>query len=725
MRQYRSTPDWLQRSFFLSTRRFLILLPAALSLILLQSYLWVPTYDEQARGNPGRLEEFINASIGDASILNPILSADSASSEINDLVFEGLIDRDENLHFRGRVAESWAVSEEAYFVVNADFRMPDTANPDAESIAARIRSLQARPMDLPAEVQAALDNITAVSIVPARTETIRRKLPAVAGREAVDLEVQVSAPDRIKLSLREVDQDIFTHLTAILGKEYFSSFRPDQHVQAYPAITDKDLNVLAAELLPATEHNPVIEFRLRPGVKFHDGHPVTAEDVRFTYAAIMDPKNLSPRVADYEPVKEVQVIDSLTVRIVYKRLHSPAVGSWVMGILPEHLLNAHALQKEALAAGKDPADFSMRQSEFNRRPVGCGAFVFDEWKSDQYITLRRFPEFFEGAPNYKRYIYRIMPDLLTQEMEFYAGTIDSYGVQPYQVARLANDPRFQHFSGTSYAFSYIGYNLRRKPFDDPRVRKALSMAINVDSIIAFVIYGQGERTTGPFLKQTEYYNRAIAPVPYDPEGALKLLEEAGWRLSTEGHLEKDGRRLQFTLITNSGNDIRKSILAIAQDAWKQIGIDVRTDLVEWSVFIKERINKLDFDAVVLGWSMGIDPDLYQIWHSSQSGPHQLNFVGYRNPLADELIIRIRQEYNLDRKIELCHRLHAIIAAEQPYTFLYVGKWTAVLDQRIVIREADAEGQPLYRKIRPTRTGNYMFYFNKWIKLPDAIHFEKE
>jgi ABC-type transport system substrate-binding protein len=482
---------------------------------------------------------------------------------------------------------------------------------------------------------------------------------------------------------------------------------------------------LAAELLPATEHNPIIEFRLRSGVKFHDGQEVTAKDVKFTYEAIMDPKNLSPRVSDYEPVKDIQVMDSRSVRVVYKRLYSPAVGTWAMGLLPEHLLNEEKLRQEALRSGKDPAAFSMRQSEFNRQPVGCGAFIFREWKSDQYIALDRFPEFFEGAPNYKRYMYRIIPDLLTQEMEFYAGTIDSYGVQPYQVARLSDDPRFQHFSGTSYAYSYIGYNMRRAPFDDPRVRRALAMAINVDSIIDFVLYQQGERTTGPFLKQTEYYNHAIAPVPYDPEGALKLLAEAGWQRNADGRLEKNGRKLQFTLITNSGNDIRKSILAIAQDAWKQIGIDVRTDLVEWSVFIKERINKLDFDAVVLGWSMGIDPDLYQIWHSSQSGPQRLNFVGYHNPEADDLIIRIRQEYDLDRKVALSRRLHAIIADDQPYTFLYLSKWTAVLDKRIVIRATDPEGGYRYRPIQPTPTGNYMFHFNRWIKLAERPQFSNE
>jgi ABC-type transport system substrate-binding protein len=307
-------------------------------------------------------------------------------------------------------------------------------------------------------------------------------------------------------------------------------------------------------------------------------------------------------------------------------------------------------------------------------------------------------------------------------MEFYAGTIDSYGVQPHQVKRLKDDPNFQSFSGTSFGFSYIGYNMRREPFDDRRVRQALSMAVDVDKIIEYVLYNQGERITGPFPKQTDFYNPEIEPVPYDPQGALNLLAEAGWTRNAQGWLEKNGKRMQFKLITNNGNDIRKAILAIAQDSWKQIGIDVRTDLVEWAVFIQERVNKLDFDALVLGWSMGIDPDLYQIWHSSQTGYNQLNFVGFKNKEADRLIIKIRQEYNHEQLVEYCHRLHEIIASEQPYTFLFVSRWTAILDRRIVIKEFDDQANIVYRKITPTQTGNYTFYFNKWIKLAQAPEF---
>jgi ABC-type transport system substrate-binding protein len=137
------------------------------------------------------------------------------------------------------------------------------------------------------------------------------------------------------------------------------------------------------------------------------------------------------------------------------------------------------------------------------------------------------------------------------------------------------------------------------------------------------------------------------------------------------------------------------------------------------------VDKADFDALVLGWSMGIEPDLFQIWHSSQTNPYQLNFVGFKNLEADDLIVKIRQEYDHERQVTYCHQLHEIIAREQPYTFLYVSKWTALLDKRIVIQEKDTSGKVVYKKITPTKTGNYMFYFNKWVKLSETPVFSAE
>ncbi|MFO7553892.1 MAG: ABC transporter substrate-binding protein [Desulfobacterales bacterium] len=706
----------------MTVRRFLIFAPILLIFVLLQSYFWVPTYEQQTKGNPARLTEYISGSIGDASLLNPILSADSSSSSINDLVFEGLIDRDEELRFRGRLAESWKIFEEAFLYVNPSSTLPELGKADPHTLANFLKHVKETAQVTDPDLRNSLNRITDISVVPSKVFTVLKSIKDSKTGKEQTIEIRVTAPPRLKLVLNTVDQDLFQNLTHLLGKDYFESFHGKDYMKSDSPLTEEQWAAYVRDLMPATEHNPILLFHLKPGVKFHDGHMVDADDVRFTYEAIMNPKNLSPRIADYEPVKTVEVIDPLTVKIVYKRLYSPAIGTWGMGILPEHLLNTNALEKEARRLGKDPNTMSIRQSSFNRNPIGCGPFKFRTWKSDQYIILDRFDDYWEGPPNYQRYVYRIIPDILTQEMEFYAGTIDSYDVQPHQVKRLEKDPRFQNFSGITFGYTYIGYNARRKPFDDPRVRRAVGMAIDVDKIIKYVLYGQGELITGPFVKQTDYYNHTINPLPYDPEGALKLLESAGWKPNKAGKLEKNDKPFKFTLITNSGNDLRKAILSIVQDAWKQIGIDVHTDLLEWSVFIQERVNKADFDALILGWQMGIEPDLYQIWHSSQTDPYQLNFVGFKNKEADDLIIKIRQEYNYNRQVEYCHNLHDIIAGEQPYTFLYVGKWTAVLDKRIVIKTVDDTGGIRYEKITPTKTGNFSFYFNKWIKLSHAPHF---
>jgi ABC-type transport system substrate-binding protein len=707
----------------MTIRKVLIFAPILVICFLLQSYFWVPTYEEQSRGNPDRLSEYITASIGDASLLNPILSADSASSDIENLVFEGLIDYDQDLRFRGRLAKSWEIYEEAFFYINEDASIPQIGRLDAEGIVKFLQRVK-KEAGIP-QVKASLDNIREISILPASESTVTRQEETPKGAKSPQINIRVRAPARIRLVLEKVDQFLFESLSAYLGKDYFKTFNAKKYLRFTPEVDPNKQAQYERDVLPATEHNPMIVFHLRPAVKFHDGHAFESQDVKFTYDAIMNPKNISPRLSDFEPVKDVEAVDPLTVRIAYKRLYSPALGTWAMGILPEHLLNDGVLKREAVQSGKDPEQFSMRDSRFNRHPIGCGPFVFKEWKSDQFVSLDRYKGYWEGPPNYRQYLYRIIPDLLTQEMEFYAGTVDAYAVPPHQVARLNQDPRYQSFSGLSFGYTYIGYNLRREPFNDRRVRAALGMAIDVNKIIQYVLFGQGERMTGPFPKQTDYYDQSVKPIPYDPQGALKLLEEAGWKRNRDGWLEKNGKRLQFTLITNSGNDLRKAILTIAQDEWKKIGIDVRTDILEWAVFIQERVNKADFDALILGWSMGIEPDLYQIWHSSQTNPFQLNFVGFKNEEADDLITKIRQEYSHERQVAYCHQLHQLIAQEQPYTFLYVSKWTAVLDKRIVIQETNAEGKVAYKKITPTKTGNYMFYFNKWVKLQETPVFRQE
>jgi ABC-type transport system substrate-binding protein len=526
-------------------------------------------------------------------------------------------------------------------------------------------------------------------------------------------------PERIAFSLGEVDQDFFTRLKPILGEDYFDGFPYEKHLMTASSGLLEKLRPQFNAILPVGEHNPVILFKLRRGVRFHDGHEFDAGDVKFTYEAIMNPKNLSPRTSDFEPIKEIQIVDSHTVRVVYKRLYSPAIYSWTMGILPEHLLNDRALDQEMSRKGLSEearATFGMRESDFNRRPIGTGPFRFVEWQTDEFIHLQRNGAYWDGPPEYSDYYFRIVPDLLTQEVEFRTGAIDYYSAQPHQVARYKEDPSYQSFSSLGFGYSYIGYNNRNPLFVDPRVRRALGMAVNVNEIITYLLYGEGKQVTGPYPQNTEWYDPEVKPIPYDPQGARRLLEEAGWKINRDGWLEKDGKIFEFNLITNSGNPIRKNIMTIVQNAWQKIGVKCNTQYFEWAVFLKDFINTGSFDATILGWSMGIDPDIYQIFHSSQAGPQQLNFVGYNNPKADALILRIRQEYDRTRQQALTHELHRVIAEDQPYTFLFVGLATRVLDKKIVIVERTPDGKERYVKIYPTTSGNITYYFNKWRKL---------
>ena len=710
----------------MTIKRLLLIIPFVITVFLLQSYFWVPTYEKQAAGNPNRLVTYIEGSIGDAKILNPILNADVSSSTIVNHVFEGLLDLDENLNLRGRLATNWTITEKAYLLVNQQSRFPDGRGVTGKELLRRIRRSLSE-----GTLPELSKHLISIRLLPPqqRRDVVSLLIRKKSGEPLIQkLQVLINIPARIEFILDQVDQDLFKRLTFIIGEHYLDHFPYDRYIVSSSEVSPElqvKLRQKYSEILPVSEHNPHILFHLRRDVKFHDGHEFDARDVQFTYEAIMDPKNLSPRTPDFEPIKRVEILDEHTVQVVYKRLYSPAINAWTMGILPEHLLNQDAMNKEIAErelSEEAKKNFGMRDSRFNRHPIGTSRFLFVEWQGDEFIHLRRFDDYWDRPAEYQEYYMRIIPDLLTQEMEFLSGAVDYYGTLPHQVARYKNDPKYQSFSSLGFGYTYIGYNNRKPLFAEAKVRQALGMAINVGDFLKYLLYGEGERITGPYPKNTEWYDQSIEPLPYDPAGALEILEELGWRENAKGWLEKDGKIFEFNLITNSGNPIRKNVMTIAQNAWKKIGIKCNTQYFEWAVFLKDFVNTAKFDAVVLGWSMGIDPDLFQLWHSSQAGPQQLNFIGYNNPRADDLIVRIRQEYSRDRQRDLAHQLHWLIHEDQPYTFLYAPLGTRVLDKKIVIVEKDEEGKERYEKIYPTKTGNEMFHFHKWRKLEFTPNF---
>jgi len=294
---------------------------------------------------------------------------------------------------------------------------------------------------------------------------------------------------------------------------------------------------------------------------------------------------------------------------------------------------------------------------------------------------------------------------------------------PHQAERYRHDPNYQVVANKEGWYTYIGYNMRREPFKDPRVRRALGMAIDVDSLIKYVLSGEGSRATGPYYTNTPFNDPSVKPLPYDPAGALALLAQAGWHKNARGILEKDGKPLAFTLVTNAGNVQRKATMTIAQEAWRKIGVDCKVQAFEWTVFLEEFANKDNFDALVFGW-VGADttPDRYQIWHSSQADPYELNFVGYKSDEADDLIIKIREAYDVDEQISLAHRLHRVIAADQPYTFLYEPLQPKVFDKRIAIVDKQPDGREHIEQITTPPSGDVLHFFNKWRKLSSVPEF---
>lgn len=451
---------------------------------------------------------------------------------------------------------------------------------------------------------------------------------------------------------------------------------------------------------------PEITFFLKKGILWHDGKEFTAHDVKFTYEKIMDPKTNTVRRSSYELVKKAEALDPYTFRVTYRQPFSPGLESWGMGIVPKHLL-----EKE-----------DINTTSFNRLPKGTGPFRFVEWVSDEKIVLEANPRYFEGKPHLDRIIYRIIPEISLSEMEIFTRGIDYSGVFPNQFRRMNRVPFLKTYSQPSLGYTYIGYNLKNDLFRDRRIRLAITHAINREEIVQYVLYGLGTVASGPFPNHLWYSNPNVKPFSFDPPKARALLAEAGWKdTDGDGILDKEGKPFRFKLITNSGNDTRKDVGVLVQRQLREVGIDVNFELYEWSVFLKNFINAKHFDACILGWGLSVDPDAYEIWHSSQI-EKGFNFVSYQNPELDRLWEDGRREYDLEKRKQIYWRIHQLIAEDQPYTFLYVPLGISALQKKFSLLEEDTTGKKTLREIRMEKAG-LLYDLIKWT-VPKEIVLER-
>jgi peptide/nickel transport system substrate-binding protein len=430
---------------------------------------------------------------------------------------------------------------------------------------------------------------------------------------------------------------------------------------------DKDYNwePQMAESWQFSKDCLTLTFKLRKNVKWHDGKPFTGDDVLFTYKTMMNPKTPTAYKNDFEPIKDVQVPDPYTVRVAYSQPFAKALMGWGQTILPKHLLEKYV------------EDGKLREAPQVLKPVGTGPYRFQEWKTGEKVVLVANKDYFmEGRPYLGRIVYRIIPSQATVFLELTARGVDMSRLTAVQYARQTDYPAFKkdynkyRFSDNRY--TYLGFNLKDPRFADKRVRQAFAYAINKQELIDGVLLGLGQIATGPLRPGTWAHTDKVKRYPYDPAKAKQLLADAGWKdRNGDGILRnKEGQPFAFTIRTNQGNDERKKAAEIIQQRLKEIGVQTDIQTIEWAAFLKEYIRQKRFEAIVLGWGTTSDPDQYAIWHSSQSGPEQLNSISYANPEVDALLEKGRATCHQSERVAVYQRIQEILAEDQPYVFLY-------------------------------------------------------
>ncbi len=451
--------------------------------------------------------------------------------------------------------------------------------------------------------------------------------------------------------------------SAIAGNIFNSLLKYDKNL---------DLTGELAKSWDISSDQRTITFHLKPQLKWADNQPLTSDDVLFTWQKVTDEKTRTPYGSDFKLVIKAETPDANTFKVTYAVPYAPALDTWAgLHILPKHLLK----------------DQDINTTAFSRNPVGSHYYKLDRWKNGQYLKLTRNNNATQGQARIDSLLSRIIPDKASQFLELSADNIDSMGLNPIQYARIfPARPDLNHhialYKELGNSYTYMGFNLKRKPFDDIRVRQAINYAIDKQEIIDGVLLGLGEPVASPYKPGTRWSNPALKPYPYDPNKARDLLKAAGYvDHDGDGILDKDGKPFSFEILTNQNKE-REMTAVLIQRRLKDIGINANIRVLEWASFLGRFIKPKAFDVVVLGWGLSLDPDQYSIWHSSQQAPGQFNFIGYSNPQADKLLEAGRIELDPEKRMKIYHEFSKILLDDSPVVYLSAGYGLSAIHKRI-------------------------------------------
>lgn len=386
------------------------------------------------------------------------------------------------------------------------------------------------------------------------------------------------------------------------------------------------------------------KFTLREGLTFHDGEPLTAEDVKFTIDAIVDPDNGSENASNFEDVKKVEVVDDTHINIQLKAPNVAMLDYLTIGILPKHLLE-----------GQD-----LTSASFNQAPVGAGPYKLVEWEMGQSITMEKFDEYYQGTPKIDKVIFKIVEDTDARALQLESGELNFAQITPKAQSTFADNSDFKVYSMTTADYRGIMYNFNNDLWKNNRELPAiLSYAIDRQAIIDSVLLGHGQIAYSP-IQEGPYNNKNIEKYNYDPDKAERLLQEAGWSKGSDGIYAKDGQKLEFTINCSQGDQVRIDMANICAQDLGKIGVKVTVESpaeIDWA----------GQEAYLIGWGSPFDPDdhTYKVFGTDKGA----NYNGYSNSKVDELLAEARELENPDERKPLYAEFQKELADDPAYTFI--------------------------------------------------------
>lgn len=472
-------------------------------------------------------------------------------------------------------------------------------------------------------------------------------------------------------------------------------YTPQVHAYIFEGLLDRDIDTYEWKPALATEwkisdDKRVFEFTLRQGVKWTDGKEFTAEDVKFSYDVIYTDDYKAVQLRPYyDAVKSVEILDKYKVRFTVKDDYFQNFDVCAgITVLPKHFYSNPENKKE-----------------FGRKLIGTGPYMLSKYNKGQKIILVKNPDWWGNSVESEKTSYRIKKLNLRMVSEenvslelLKKGDIDFQGLRPEGfVKKTVGDvwekkiTKVKTENKSPKGYNFIAFNLKNPVLKDREVRKALTMLFNRPLMLDKFEYNLSELASGPIYVQSDYASPNVKPVAFNPNEALKVLNQAGWKdTDKDGILDKmiNGKKtkLSFTLM-DPLVDIMKYLTIFKEDASK-VGVEINIKNVEWNSFVK-LLEERNFDAVRMAWAGGgVDWDPKQVWHSSSIAGAGSNFISYSNPEVDKLIDQARKLYEKEQRIPLLRRVHELISADYPYIWWFNSKYTLYGHTKRVVKPKD-------------------------------------